>query len=118
MSLASFFSSVLIKTFLLFYLVLLDFFFKFNDRRWYSITYFTSNLFSYVYKVQFVCDFLGRIIAYSGPHLGLCYNEHLCKQIEEKMEETEFIMGNGHYIANHKVIIQYRQQSRKRLREL
>jgi len=52
-----------------------------------------------IYKVQLGCDFLGRIIVFSGMHLGVEYDGHLWEKTmkEHPLKPWELLLGDGHY---------------------
>lgn len=52
-----------------------------------------------LYKVQVVVDFKGRIVFFSGPHIGSKYDGHIFAETEKwhPRENWEIILGDGHY---------------------
>lgn len=52
-----------------------------------------------LFKVQVVIDFLGRIVFYSGPHIGSKYDGHLFTETDHlhPREDWEMVLGDGHY---------------------
>lgn len=52
-----------------------------------------------VVKVQLIVDFLGRIVYYSGPHIGSKYDGHIYEDTYEEHTvcEWEYLLGDGHY---------------------
>jgi hypothetical protein len=52
-----------------------------------------------VYKVQIGVDFLGRIILFSGPHLGTSYDGHIWMNTSHlhPMMPEEWFLGDHHY---------------------
>lgn len=67
-----------------------------------------------VYKFQVVVDFLGRIIYFSGPHLGSKYDGHIWRDTYEDhpLCKWEWILGDCHYSGEEHIITRYRSPTR------
>jgi hypothetical protein len=52
-----------------------------------------------VYKFQLSVDFLGRIVCFSGPHLGNSYDAHIWRNTGNlhPVLDWEYLLGDGHY---------------------
>ena len=52
-----------------------------------------------VVKVQLIVDFLGRIVYFSGPHIGTKYDGHIYQDTydEHTVCNQEYLLGDGHY---------------------
>lgn len=52
-----------------------------------------------ILKVQLIIDFLGRIVYFSGPHIGNKYDGHIYRETyhEHPVSEQEYLLGDGHY---------------------
>jgi len=59
-----------------------------------------------VYKLQLGIDFLGRIILFTGPHLGVQYDGDIWKSTSafHPTRIGELLLGDGHYIQEHDVL--------------
>jgi len=62
-----------------------------------------------IYKIQLGIDFLGRIIVFSGPHLGIEYDGNIWEDTSHNHPTAywEYLIGDGHYIACQNVITPY-----------
>jgi hypothetical protein len=52
-----------------------------------------------IYKLQISVDFLGRIVCFSGPHIGNAYDAHIWNNTSNlhPVLDWEYLLGDGHY---------------------
>lgn len=70
-----------------------------------------------VYKVMQIIDFMGRRIAFSGPHLGTFYDAHafLSTYDQHPLLPWEYLIGDGHFTSIPQILCPYRSPPNGRL---
>jgi len=62
-----------------------------------------------IYKFMMGMDLLGRIIYFSGPHIGTAYDGHLWNDYGDQLNDWEVLLGDQHFSICNNFITPYRR---------
>jgi len=68
-----------------------------------------------VVKFQIVISFLGHIIHFSGPHLGISSDCVIWREYGPQLDDWEWIIGDGAYVAEAQMLTPFRHKNKQPL---
>jgi len=86
---------------------------KFSHRRF----FYNPKYKACVVKIQLVISFLGHIIYFSGPHLGITPDCKIWHENRPILEDDEWILGDGAYVAEAQILSPFRRSPNQSLTE-